>query len=533
MSLFSQIGKNLTQAATLGMGNDKPTSTGPRLGQTSADGEGQAAPDHPDYAGTGGVPGAPAQQIITMPDGSTYAFTASGRYANLQTGAYVTDPSQIQTLEARRAPGASATPGTNQANALTSGEMGLPGQPGGPAAAPGPAPTGYSSGRQTTGGQNLGYGTPPDEGQRAALMGEQPGQQPGMTSTFQDYLTRAGLAMPTVVDDFARYLGPAEAVFRQELDRLAQNDPFGNQAFLQKATDRAVGQASAVAAGARGGAGAVGGALRQAQGVQSQLAAQGVQEMAEQKAQDARQAEALKMQAAGGLAGLAQTGAQLQVENQKNKIAAFDANVKALTSLEGLSLDERKFAESANEWWAGLNETAKTRIANTSLDALKIDEQRYQTDLDYQAKTDATMAQVYGIDKDFAAKMKQIAQQGKLTFKDVFTGILGAGGNVAAGFATKSDRRAKYQVKDPDYEEIKDFLAKSRGFSYKYKDSKDGKGTNYGPMAQGLKASKMGRASVVTKADGLYVDTARLALTDHMVIVQLHDMIQDLKKEIG
>jgi hypothetical protein len=48
-------------------------------------------------------------------------------------------------------------------------------------------------------------------------------------------------------------------------------------------------------------------------------------------------------------------------------------------------------------------------------------------------------------------------------------------------------------------------------------------------MAQDLQKSKIGRTVVVEKADGLYVDTGRLALADHAALAELAREVKALK----
>lgn len=373
---------------------------------------------------------------------------------------------------------------------------------------------------------NNGGGAPQADPSRADAA-------PEMGAGFQDWMAQSGIKMPSEpAFDFAKYLGPAEQVFRQELDRLSRNDPFGNQAFLQKATDRAIGVAAGQAAGARGGPGAVGGAFRQAQGIQSQLAAEGAQEMATLKQEDERQAQAGRLGAAQGLAGLAQTGVQAGITQDQQAIDAFSTNIQAALGFEGLTQNERRGLEQLDLAYKQMDQNERLALQQVAVEFQKIDAQLYQTDMNYRAQVDANLMQKYGIDKQFEMGVKQINAQGSLTFKDIVLGTLNAGGQVAGAVAAKSDRRAKFDISEIGMEEIRDYLGKTRGFSYKYKNPKDGKGTNFGPMAQDLKATKLGKASVIEGSDGLYVDTRRLALTDHAVLAKMFEEVEALKKDL-
>jgi hypothetical protein len=384
-------------------------------------------------------------QLVEDASGSYTYDVATGRYYDNRGGNPITDQGRITQLEQRR--GVVTPPAVTTPGAATPGTNVLPSQNRTRPVTTAPntgmrqVQTPTPAGRQATGMSPTGlYGehNVPNPGAEAFHEGTAPaGTAPGATSGLGGLLGAYGMQLPDFNPNFDKYLKPAEDVFRSELERLSQADPFGNQAFLQKATDRGVAQARAVAAGARGGAGAVGGAFRQAQGVQSQMATQGAQEMTQLKAQDARQVQGLRLQAAQGLGNLAAQGAGLAVEAEKGKVGAFTAGIDAILRSEQLSQQDRQFYETLNLQWSSLDEQAQKRITDAAVAYSTIDQQRYQTDVNYRAQTDAAIVQRYGIDKNFEANMKQIASSGKLTFKDVFLGTLAAGGASVAAIAGK------------------------------------------------------------------------------------------------
>lgn len=507
------------------------TSNTGRLGQTTANGQGQAAPTAPKFQaapsaannGDGATPVNYNGQTYYIKGGSAYDSNGRAVDANLYgeltkaSGNY--QPERPQTGMPNV--GGGAQPGGNPFNTGAAGGAGVK-QTGGLNGVEGPGQGGAGQGYNTS---NL---TDPRTGQPT----QGPDEGVGNGSAFQQYMSSLGLQLPTAGFDFASYLGPAEQVFRRELDRLAQSDPFGNQAFLQKATDRAVGQAKGFAAGARGGPGAVGGAFRQAQGVQSQLAAEGAQEMAQVKAQDERQAQAGRLAAAQGLGQLAATGVQAGSAQDAQNIEAFSAGIGAALNFEGLSQNERRGLEQLQLSYDQMDQNERSMLLQAAAEFQKIDAALYATDKNYQAQVDQNIIQKYGIDKQFQLGMEQIKSGGKLTFKDIVLGTMNAGAKVGGAIAAKSDRRAKRDIADLDLTDVRDYLAKSRGYSYKYKDPKDGKGQNFGPMAQDLKATKLGKSAVIEKNGELWVDTRRLALTDHAVLVELHKELESIKGKL-
>jgi hypothetical protein len=83
-----------------------------------------------------------------------------------------------------------------------------------------------------------------------------------------------------------------------------------------------------------------------------------------------------------------------------------------------------------------------------------------------------------------------------------------AGG--AAMFAM-SDRRVKEDIEDGD-EKAKRMLKGLKAYSYKYKDERDGKGSQFGPMAQDLEKAGLGHA-VIDTPNGKMVHGAKAALS--------------------
>lgn len=332
------------------------------------------------------------------------------------------------------------------------------------------------------------------------------------------------LGPPPVMSSFDRSgydrsledLNLSRETFLSELDRLSGVDPFGNQAFLQKATDRAVAQASGTAAMARGGAAAQAGANRTAQGIQAQATARGTQEMEQVRSRDEVAAGQLRATNAQGLAGLSTQRAGLEVEVAAKQAETLTNNLNSWIQYSGITLPlEQRDVESLRE---------------IALGYAQIDMERYKTDVGYQESVDANLTQRYGIDAVKAAALKKIAADENMSFGDFLMGAMGAGAGLGA--AAMSDRRVKKDVRDPDLRDLQDFLGNTRGKLYHYKNPRhpgQRAGLNYGPMAQDLAKSKIGRTVVVDGPGGMYVDTARLALADHAALAELARDVARLK----
>lgn len=310
----------------------------------------------------------------------------------------------------------------------------------------------------------------------------------------------------------------ARNTFLGELDRLSGVDPFGNQAFLQKATDRAVAQASGTAAMARGGAAAQAGAHRTAQGIQAQATSRGVQEMEQVRSRDEVGAGQLRATNAQGLAGLSTQRAGLEVEVAAKQTETLQKNLDQWIQYSGMKMDiDQRDVESIREM-------------STELKAMEV--QLRGQDIAYRDQELDRMMEKYGIDRGVQTAMRQIAAGENMSTDEFIMGLLGMGSGLGGAAILASDRRFKEDVRDPDLRDLQDFLGNTRGKLYRYREpGKPGQraGENYGPMAQDLQKSKIGRTVVVDGPDGLYVDTGRLALADHAALAELAREVAALK----
>lgn len=323
----------------------------------------------------------------------------------------------------------------------------------------------------------------------------------------------------TAYDKAAAGYDTAIQTFQSELDRLSGVDPFGNQAFLKQATDRGVGQAAGTAAMARGGGAALAGANRQAIGTQAGLAAQGAQQSEIQRQQDQVTASGQRLTAAGGLATVEgqRAGNETQLAGLQEQAAATN-------------LDSALKAFGIN---AQVTQQDKDSLRNLASQMAQIDEDRYKTDVAYRESVNTNIINKYASDNTRAAIQAQIKANGSLTPKDVIMGLVGVGTGLAEAGVAKSDRRAKFDVSDPDLRDLQDYLGRTKGKFYRYLEpNKPGRrpGVNFGPMAQDLAKSKIGATVVVTDAEGqLSVDTGRLALADHAALAELARDVAKLK----
>lgn len=105
------------------------------------------------------------------------------------------------------------------------------------------------------------------------------------------------------------------------------------------------------------------------------------------------------------------------------------------------------------------------------------------------------------------------------------------GAAIAAGLgvAAKSDKRAKTNIADGD-DKANRAADALKAFTYKYKDERDGKGEQLGPMAQDLE--KAGLSHTVTDTpSGKMVNGAKLALSNTAMLAAFNKRLRKLEGE--
>lgn len=107
------------------------------------------------------------------------------------------------------------------------------------------------------------------------------------------------------------------------------------------------------------------------------------------------------------------------------------------------------------------------------------------------------------------------------------------GNAVVAGFgvASKSDKRAKTEIEDGDAK-ARRVVEGLKAYSYKYKDARDGKGEQFGPMAQDMEAAGLGHA-VINTPGGKMVHGAKAALSGLALTAALARRVAKLEGKGG
>lgn len=200
------------------------------------------------------------------------------------------------------------------------------------------------------------------------------------------------------------------------------------------------------------------------------------------------------------------------VTNQLNNDAAF----KQL----GLQLDQRQ-AEAA------MNFTRDMAAIQFQYDQLSVDDQN---------EADRLLMQKYGIDQGTYVALKQMKDARKMNWNQFLAGMA-AGGTQAIAGAAFSDRRVKRdvdRVRDDELDELLSAL-KAETWDYIDEDAHGGgrSGRRFGPMAQDLERTRLGKAMVAEDLFGTKkVDTGAVALATASGLAHVHERLQLLEQAV-
>lgn len=104
---------------------------------------------------------------------------------------------------------------------------------------------------------------------------------------------------------------------------------------------------------------------------------------------------------------------------------------------------------------------------------------------------------------------------------------------------TTSDKRSKTNIKEESKEgDLQEFLDALGVYSYEYKEPNlpgAGHGTHFGPMAQEIESSKLGKPAIKTNPETGYkqVDTAKLSMVQLGATAMLNNRVKELEKKLS
>jgi hypothetical protein len=373
---------------------------------------------------------------------------------------------------------------------------------------------------------------------RAASVGRPLGMTAleGAVQTAGDNVGAAGRMDPRTMA-FLQAAQQGGANTAQSLNLLRQaamgQGPSAAQAQMSSGLDQAV-KAQMAAAGSRGfNAAAMRGA--QMQGAEMQQAA--INQSAMLRAQEMQAAQQAFMQgslsqedmARNAALAAGQTTLQQDLGTKAAIQDAINSQLQGAGQYAGLGTDLEKTQAMLTQQARLANQDVDLRsgMFNSQLgfDAAALQQQGQLGMYDLASGLLSGQAGLFG--QQYATEQGRLNQSA-----DARKQMLGSGMQAGASIlgAILSDKRSKTDIKPS--KDTQEFLSALTDNQYRYKDpSKPGtaKGTQYGPMAQDLAKTKMGRTAVIDTPDGMMVDSARGFLLALSGLANINERLQRLE----
>lgn len=365
----------------------------------------------------------------------------------------------------------------------------------------------------TAGGTGGGTDTPAEEEPPIDIQIDPTGQwhetvQTGMeTAPNREAATWETPETPTVATPEQQEIRKMQIEYLERLKSQAEGTagPSAAERTVQAERERGIRAAAALAASGRGVS--AGTALRQAQEAGTAIGTGAIQEAGKLRAQEQI---AARQELGQALSGVRQQDIELGIQQAqidlKATLDAFAANVDSEALQRELNDKLLMFYTAAG---ISLDE-AQAKI-DLAIEQLKTNEELGYAQIEagiYAAAQQATASMVGG-------------------------GLVGAGSlflGLGLLFSAFSDRKLKKDIKEADDTQVGKFVDALGSYSYKYKDDRMGKGTHYGPMADELEKSEIGKTLVVETPYGKAVNTMKAVLPLMSVVSKLDKRQKKLEK---
>lgn len=212
-----------------------------------------------------------------------------------------------------------------------------------------------------------------------------------------------------------------------------------------------------------------------------------------------------------------QAGTQAAGQARQRALAAMAAAGQAAGAVRGQDFGENAAKAAAqdevNKYNTGLrqntnqfNSNAKDKTFQNQLgkqdritDQLNIGQQRYMEEAE----------RVRGLHRGQGKRMGNVSRAwGQAGDSMTGGGLMSGGGEGGGGMSFLSDETKKKNIQPEADDELLNFLDKLGANKYEYKDESNGKGKRFGPMAQELEKSEIGKSMVKDTPEGKKLDVA-------------------------
>jgi endosialidase-like protein len=233
-----------------------------------------------------------------------------------------------------------------------------------------------------------------------------------------------------------------------------------------------------------------------------------------------------RLEAIKEAAGLGLNTAALELDISKADLASLtnQLNNDAAFRQLGMQIDQQK-AEQV------LGFTRDMAALQFQYDKMSVDDQN---------ATDALLMQKYGIDQGTMLALKQLKASQDINWGQVLTQfVAGAGAGVTQAGAAKlfSDRRVKRDVKPVAPEELDELMSALKAETWDYIDEGahggGRSGRRFGPMAQDLERTRLGKAMVAEDLFGTKtVDPGAVAMATASGLAHVYDRLKGLEEAV-
>lgn len=241
------------------------------------------------------------------------------------------------------------------------------------------------------------------------------------------------------------------------------------------------------------------------------------------RAQEIAQARAAQQNAYQNAAQMTLAGSQFETDARQNAMNQYLGAVQGLNQFDQeRAMQNAAFAQQAALQNQQLGLQTQQFNVQQQFDVAKLNEmmraQEFEQYMTNQYNRKALASNIYGTVLTGQNTASQLQQQQQIANKQAEVqrqgAAIGAGATVGGALiAAMSDKNQKKNIKQND--ETVAFLNALSDNSYEYKDTSlpgTKEGRQYGPMAQDLEKTSMGKTAVIESPNGKMVDTSRAML---------------------
>lgn len=239
-----------------------------------------------------------------------------------------------------------------------------------------------------------------------------------------------------------------------------------------------------------------------------------------------------KLEAIKAAADLGLNASALEVDIAK-------ADLSSATNLINQQFETMRANGQIELGYAQLDQQKVRDLADFTRDMAIIQQKYDQMDVEAQTETQRLLMQKYGIDETSRIALEKIKADNDFDWNQLLIQFAGGAGKGATGMIAASDRRVKRNIQQVREDELDELLTALKAETWMYADEDrfgGGRtGLRFGPMAQDLEKTKLGKAMVKPFDDtGVKgVDTGAVALATASGLAHVYDRLKGLEAAVS